>query len=276
MSRTMISTAAKRTAMRRTNLDKQHYEHLISEGFTPEEIEHLEVLGVRSLSLEEVTQKGIKKWNGTRHVSCAGLWMPFQGNYGQVRFNEPIEVGGKKFKYLGPRGAAKAWMPLGFQAITEGFKDAAKPTLLGCPTAAIVGVDNIIHTIPKDCKKPIIFDSDGWVKPQVVRALIKGALWTGGKINLFPKMPEYPCGGACEFFKSGASIKDYFDLIEKAMLPMDFLERWMDQLDPNVLGAEKHEQCLRVASKSVSLINSPLAAVLEMETRRVSKVLARQ
>ena len=102
------------------------------------------------------------------------------------------------------------------------------PTVRGIPTAAIVGVDNIIHCINKDCKLPIIFDSDGWTKPQVVRALVVGSMWTGGKINLFPQMPNYPTGGACEFFKNH-SIADYQQLIDAAMKPADFIAVWVEK-----------------------------------------------
>lgn len=211
-----------------TQLATEHYTHLLEEGFTSDEITELEAYGCRSISRLEALKLGIKKWNGTRHVSDGGLYFPFHPDYGQIRLNQPIKVDGRTFKYLGPSKPVRAWRPkTKVHAITEGWKDAAMPTVRGITTAAIVGVDNIIYCVPMGCETPIIFDSDGWQKPQVVRALVIGALWTNGRINLFPEMEEYPTGGACEFFKSGGTISEYQGLIDNALTPADFISEWI-------------------------------------------------
>ncbi len=236
-----------------TNLEKEHYAHLLSEGFTSDEIAELEMYGVQSITLNQALSKGIKKWNGNRNVSDGGLYFPFHSEYGQIRLNKPIEVEGKTFKYLGPSKPPKEWRPQPkIHARTEGWKDAAMPTVRGLATGAIVGVDNIIYCVPKGDEVPIIFDSDGWQKPQVVRALVIGAIWTNGKINLFPEMPAYPTGGACEFFKSGHSITDYQSLIDDALKPVDFISAWIERwsdFDETV-----RSECARVACELTHIL----------------------
>ncbi|MEM6838827.1 MAG: hypothetical protein AAF609_18475, partial [Cyanobacteria bacterium P01_C01_bin.120] len=239
-----------------TALELEHYQHLLGEGFTADEITELEAYGCESVTRTQALKLGIKKWNGSRHISDGGLYFPFHQEYGQIRLNTPIETDGKKFKYLGPSKPVKAWFPqTKVHAITEGWKDAAMPTVRGIPTAAIVGVDNIIYSIPESCETPIIFDSDGWKNPQVVRGLVIGALWTNGRINLFPEMPDYPTGGACEFFKSGNSIADYQALIDSAMKPGEFIKAWVQRWSDfdEILKAE----CARVAAELSHFVQSP-------------------
>lgn len=239
-----------------TELAIKHYAHLESEGFTPDEITELESYGCRSISLTQALKLGIKKWNGTRHVSSGGLYFPFHADYGQIRLDEPINADGRTFKYLGPSKPVRAWYPATkVEAFTEGWKDAAIPTVRGIPTGAIVGVDNIIYCTPMDCETPIIFDSDGWQKPHVVRALVIGALWTNGRINLFPEMADYPTGGACEFFKSGGTISDYQNLIDNAMKPSDFISEWVDHWAG--FGDELKTECARVAVELTHVLQAP-------------------
>jgi hypothetical protein len=256
-----------------TKLEKPHYEHLLSEGFTPDEITKLEIYGLKSISSSEAASMGIKKWNGTRHINDGGLWFPFTEDYGQIRFNTPLIANGKAFKYLGPSAPVKAWFPPEgrYEAITEGWKDAAMPTVRGVTTAAIAGVSNIIYSVPQDCQRPIIFDSDGWYKPQVVMALIVGALWTNGKINLFPPMNNYPTGGACEFFKNGGTIGDYQKLIDEAMKPADFLKKWISHWETIEDPALK-SQCASAAAASVYRLQNAHQFISVLE----SKVLAKQ
>lgn len=240
-----------------TALEALHYQHLLDEGFTPDEISELEMYGAVSITQNQALIKGIKKWDETRHIHLTdgGLYFPFHSEYGQIRLNKPVQVDGKTFKYLGPAKPPKEWKPKPkIHARTEGWKDAAMPTVRGIATGAIVGVDNIIYCTKKGDEIPIIFDSDGWKKPQVVRALVIGAIWTNGKINLFPEMPEYPTGGACEFFKSGYSISDYQDLIDSAMSPIEFIQAWISRWDDfdDLLKIE----CARVAAKAVRVIQA--------------------
>ena len=180
---------------------------------------------------------GIKKYDPQqrKHLSDGGIWFPFNTTYGQVRFNTALTLkSGETFKYLSPRQPAKTWIPPGghgfssVDAITEGWADAAAPTVRGVRTAAIVGTYNVIYSVDKDCGVPLIYDADGWLKPQVMRALILGAIWTNGKVNLFPQMEQYPNGGGSEFFKAGHSIADYQQLINESMRPEKLIQRWID------------------------------------------------
>lgn len=253
-----------------TQLEDAHREHLLSEGFTNDEIEELRRYGLKSVSAADCLEHGIKKWMGSRYVTDGGIWMPFHREYQQVRLNTPLNVDGKKLRYLGPSKPVKAWFPSHkYEAITEGWKDAAKPTVLGVPTAAIVGVHNIIYSIPQGCKKPIIFDSDGWRNPQVIHGLITGAIWTGGKINLFPEMPDYPKGGACEFFKSGHTIFEYKALIEEALSPQEFLEVWVSKwkdYDPEDVAV-----CCEMAVKLTTIVKDPNAALEQLQLKVLKK-----
>ena len=253
----------------KTALKSDHYSHLISEGFNPDEITELEAYGCRSITQTEALKLGIKKWNGLRHVSSGGLYFPFHNDYGQIRLDNPIESDGKKFKYLGPSKPARAWYPTSrVKAFTEGWKDAAMPSVRGIATGAIVGVDNIIYCVPKGCNIPIIFDSDGWGKPQVVRALVIGAIWTNGKINLFPFMEDYPTGGACEFFKSGNTISDYQGLIDAAMKPADFISVWISHWAE--FDEELKADCARVAMELSHILQSPNKYLTHLQ-ERISK-----
>ena len=118
-----------------TQLEQPHYMHLLSEGFSPDEISELETYGIESVSISQAKDRKIQKWNGHNHVSDGGLYFPFHDDYGQIRFNTPITVDGETFKYLGPQKPARAWFPSNpVYAITEGWKDAAMPTVRGIPT----------------------------------------------------------------------------------------------------------------------------------------------
>jgi hypothetical protein len=245
-------------------LDACHRPYFTERAFTEEHIETLKSWGVRSISKAEALALGIKKYDGERrtHLSDGGIWMPFTPTYGQIRFNQPlVTVKGETFKYLSPRTPAKAWVPPvcngwhEVQAITEGWADAAAPTVRGIPTAAIVGVYNVIYSVPQGCKVAMIYDSDGWQKPQVVRALLLGSLWTGGKINLFPEMEQFPAGGGCEFFKAGYSVADYQALIQDAYKPVDFLQAWIERFP--TMDATTRGKALWVASEAIGWLNQP-------------------
>lgn len=262
----MISTAPKLD----TELATEHYTHLQAEGFSPDEITELEAYGCKSITLTQALKLGIKKWNGHRHVSGSGLYFPFHADYGQIRLDEPINADGRTFKYLGPSKPARAWYPkTQVKAFTEGWKDAAMPTVKGIPTAAIVGVDNIIYCVPMGCETPIIFDSDGWQKPQVVRALVTSALWTNGRINLFPEMPDYPTGGACEFFKSGGTISDYQGLIDKALKPADFINEWISHWSK--FDDELKAECAKVAVELAHVLQNPSKYIEHLQRKVVQK-----
>ena len=221
----------------REDLAAEHFPYFLDRGFNFDHIQQIKAWGVRSVTIAESLKLGIKKYDpGTRkHLSDGGIWFPFTATYGQVRFNTPLTLkSGQQFKYLSPRQPAKAWIPPGahgftsVDAITEGWADAAAPTVRGVRTAAIVGTYNVVYSVDRDCGVPLIYDSDGWMKPQVMRALILGAIWTNGRVNLFPQMEQYPAGGGCEFFKSGHTITDYQQMINEAMTPYQLIKKWIE------------------------------------------------
>ena len=264
-----------------TQLEQPHYMHLLSEGFSPDEIAQLEVWGCRSMSASSANKLGIKKYDKglKRHLNHdGGLWLEFDqsSGYGQIRFNTPLKTSdGKTYKYLSPARPARAWIPptaktwKQVEAITEGYKDAAMPTLRGCPTAAIVGTYNVIYSVPKGCGVPLIYDSDGWRKPQVMRALFLGSIWCDSRINLFPTMPQFPTGGACEFFKSGHTISDYQELVNTAYKPVDFLREWMTRWGDFDL--ETKLRCEAVALEVLRWMRQPDVVLQYLQAKKDDK-----
>ncbi|MBD1871915.1 hypothetical protein H6F75_00325 [Nodosilinea sp. FACHB-131] len=262
-----------------TKLADAHYNHLLDEGFTPEQIAICEGWGVRSLSPSE--SKLMKLGNHS------GLYFPFSQGYGQIRLDKPVDENGQTKKYLGPWGTATAaWVRPNVRLSdcevgTEGWKDAAMPTLLGVTTAAFVGVDSIPYSVPRDCKMTIVFDSDGWRKHTVMTALISAAIWTQGSIALFPTMPDYPTGGACEFFKIHGDRTDvskvaaYRQVLKSAMSPSEFLEAWLDKVNgfdlAGMFGGKSHEQnyadSIKAAYESVHKLNQANAWVKVMQAK---------
>jgi hypothetical protein len=156
------------------------------------------------------------------------------------------------------------------EAITEGWADAAAPTVRGVRTAAIVGTYNVIYSIDKDCGVPLIYDSDGWMKPQVMRALILGALWTNGRVNLFPQMEAYPSGGGSEFFRSGRTIADYQQLINEALTPHQLIKKWIGfwpQMD-----RATQTKAIGVATEAAYWIRNPDQVLRYLEQCREEKI----
>jgi hypothetical protein len=265
----------------RDALAPEHYPYFLERAFNFDHIQQVQAWGVRSISLQESLKLGIKKYDPQtqKHLSDGGIWFPFTATYGQVRFNQPLTLkSGKQFKYLSPRQPAKAWIPPGahgfgsVDAITEGWADAAAPSVRGVRTAAIVGTYNVVYSVDRDCGVPLIYDSDGWMKPQVMRALILGAIWTNGRVNLFPQMEQYPSGGGCEFFKSGHSIADYQQLINEAMLPMKLIQKWIEfwpQMDKKVQG-----QAIAVATEAAHWIHKPDLVLSYLQQCRDEKLPA--
>lgn len=261
------------------NLSPDHFPYFIERGFNFDHIQLIQSWGVRSINLQESLRLGIKKYDpGTkRHLSDGGIWFPFTSTYGQVRFNTALKLkSGEEYRYLSPRQPAKAWIPPGghgfgsVDAITEGWADAAAPTVRGVRTAAIVGTYNVIYSVDKDCGVPLIYDSDGWMKPQVMRALILGALWTNGRVNLFPQMEAYPSGGGSEFFKSGRTIADYQQLINEALTPHQLIKKWIGfwgQMD-----RATQTKAIGVAAEAAYWIRNPDQVLRYLEQCRDQKI----
>jgi|GEM_PF-4475532 len=269
------------TAPDPATLSVEHYGYFTERGFNFEHIAQIKAWGVKSITKREALSRGIKKYDplAKEHLSDGGIWLPFTDAYGQVRFNTPIKTrDGKTYKYLSPATPARAWIPPGgigiksCSAITEGWADAAAPTVRGVRTAAIVGVYNVIYSIERGCQVPIIFDCDGWRKPQVMRALLQASIWTDGKVNLFPYMEQYPDGGGSEFFKAGHTPADYQQLINQAMRPEALLKAWIEHwpsLDP-----KEAQGAVWVASEALQWLRNPDTLLDYLQQCRDEKIPA--
>jgi phage/plasmid-associated DNA primase len=195
-----------------SQLQLQHAQHLIEEGFNAGQIARWVDQGLQSLSSDQAKEKGFKTKNKDgRWISGAGLYFPFVGDFGQIRLDVPIDrQNGAQAKYL----------------ITEGAKDAAAGTLHGgIPTGAIAGVSHY-RALKEGTGYTILFDADGWVNASVFSNLFHAAKWVGGKVQLLPEIKGYPKAGLCEYFKAGHTSSDYKALIESAKKPETLLMEW--------------------------------------------------
>lgn len=208
-----------------------HIDHLIAEGFTTNQINQLQTLGVRSITQAEAIQKGFKVWAKGDWISGSGIYFPFTDGFGQIRLDTPItREDGSCAKYLTPcKAKAQAYLPENCRVITEGFKDSQAGTLQGeIPTGAIAGVSHY-KALPQSAGLTTIFDSDGWTNPHVITSLIYCGVWLKGKINLIPTIPGQPKAGLCEYFKAGYTKEDYQKLIQEAYTPKQFLFEWLER-----------------------------------------------
>ncbi|MDV3351726.1 phage/plasmid primase, P4 family [Leptothoe sp. LEGE 181152] len=178
--------------------------------------------GVRSVTEGEATQLlGFKALD-------FGIWFPFGGGYGQLRYNTA------KPKYHNPKKekcTPTAWSPTGnikdCEAITEGWCDAFIGTQRGkVNVAATAGVSHVPSTLPASTGQTVLFDADGMTNGGVMQALIKAGLHLRGKIQLIP-LECGPKAGCEEFFKVGKTADDFQDLLKAAVSPRVFLERWL-------------------------------------------------
>jgi hypothetical protein len=193
---------------------KSHLTHLQSEGFSLQAIDQLQDWGVRSIVRSEAKNLNIT-YQGQ---NPSGLWFPFQQSYGQLRTDNFF------LKYLSPACMeTRPWNPSA-QVVTEGYKDAAAGTLMGgIPTAAIAGVTHY-RSLPQ-LGQTVIFDSDAATNPNVFTALVRAAIYLGGKAIAIPQ--DFGSkAGLCEFFKE-FSIQDqpdaYQELLATAMTPLEML-----------------------------------------------------
>jgi hypothetical protein len=212
-------------------LSRDHRDHMLSEGFAESQVYRLvKDYGIRSMAEIEARELGFvvadeKRKNTKGTVSSSGLYFPFKGDFGQLRCDNPPIRNGKPCKYLTPTWqTSQAWIPDEAGVVTEGYKDAAAGTLHGrIPTGAIAGVSHVRKALEKGCNADLLFDSDGWTNPSVFAALISGADWTGGKIQLIPEIEDQPKAGLCEYFKAGHTAEDYDNLLDGAMSIQEFL-----------------------------------------------------
>lgn len=273
------------------SLNPIHCKHLLGEGFTPDEINQLISWGVRSIDSKEAAKLGFTGNTG-------GIYFPFTDSFGQLRCDNPPIRKGKPCKYLTPFGkGSQHWVPrdLPFPKVcTEGHKDAAAGTLHGgIPTMAIAGVSHYRKALAKDSGITIVFDSDGWVNPQVFSCLVAAADWTKGKIQLIPEIEGEPKAGLCEYFKAGHTPDDYAKLIDSAYKIKQFLlelpNHWKSieavkvsrilrtvfSLAINHLSPAETRQLAAICKAVLKPQNVP-APVVDEELKRSQKILAKQ
>jgi hypothetical protein len=151
-------------------LSEGHRQHLLSEGFTEQQIAEFLRRGVRSVDSAEAKRLGLNVQcdRAKNTVYPTGIYFPFTKGFGQVRCDNPPIRNGKSAKYLTPVGKkSAAWLPENCKAITEGWKDAVAGTWHGgTPTGALAGVSHY-KCLPRGSGYTVIFDADGWHNPQV-------------------------------------------------------------------------------------------------------------
>jgi P4 family phage/plasmid primase-like protien len=231
-------------------INEQHREHLLSEGFTLDQIETMQAMGVRSITEVEASAMGfrIKQPDGSS-ASSSGLYFPFADGFGQIRAdNLLLNRQGKPAKYLTPVGAkSQAMIPVGCKVITEGAKDALAGTMHGgLPTGALAGVSHALKALKPCSSYVFLFDADGRTNPNVFRSLVVAAVHGRSKIQLVPAMEgQSPKAGLCEYFKAGHTAADYQKLIASAMSIPEFLltlpSHWIG------LGETQVMRCVEVA-----------------------------
>ena len=131
-----------------------HRQHLLDEGFTPEEIATWTREGLESLSPEEAKQRKFRRKINGKWSASSGLYFPFTSDFGQLRVDKPLlRDSGQSAKYLTPLGTpSQAWIPDGCQVITEGLKDGRAGTVKGgIPTGAIAGVSHYRKALKPSC-----------------------------------------------------------------------------------------------------------------------------
>jgi phage/plasmid-associated DNA primase len=199
-------------------LKPHHIEHLLNEGFSIPDIYSMIIdHGVKSVGKQQAHELGFT-FEGK---SSSGLLFP-----NEIKFDD------KAFpKYCQKAGSnVQAYFIDNCKVITEGFKDAFSGTVHGkIPTGTISGVQSFEKVLAPDSGYTLIFDSDGWTNPKVMIALLRAGKKVNGKINLVPHILGEPKAGLCEFFKAGYTDKDYFELVNNAYKPDEFLNVWINE-----------------------------------------------
>ena len=216
----------------------KHVDHFKGDGWTDEEILQAVEWGVRSLSRDEATGRlGYK-------APSSGIGFPHTPHWWQVRLDRPyyydqhtgekVELG----KYMSPRGEIADWAlwspPTAekLDAVTEGWKDAFIGTVRGgLSVGAVAGLNHIPKALPKGCKVDVIGDSDSWLNADVIGALIKGGLHTGGKVAIVSGDPKAK-RGLTEFSNDApdTTAGRLQALLEGAQRPKDLFKSWLDFL----------------------------------------------
>ncbi|MGK7913971.1 MAG: hypothetical protein AB4038_00245, partial [Prochloraceae cyanobacterium] len=249
--------------MKQEHLLPHHVEHLLSEGFTSEQIQLSIEMGVQSLSEKEALSMGFKVWDGKEWKSGAGIYFPFTDDFGQLRLDQPIvRKNGSVAKYLTPCGKkTQAYVPDACGAITEGIKDALAACWFGqIPTGAIAGVTLYRQALEKGSGATMLYDHDALNNPKVFLHLINSGLWSNGKVQIIPKIPGQEKAGLCEYFKAGHTAEDYKKLLDSAYTPKELLMEWPKHWH------EMPDQRISEAIKVALDLAAKLLDVLEQET----------
>lgn len=168
----------------------------------------------------------VNRGNGYFEAVGKGILMKFTDDFYQLKPDESFELNGKTIKYMSPSGvSAKAFLPPGCKVITEGLFDALAGTHHGgIVTGAIAGVSHCLKALWEGHKKTIIFDSDGWSNPQIIRALYIAAKHGNSKVQLVPVIAGHPKAGLEEYFRYGGGTPEtYKQLIDSAYKPLELL-----------------------------------------------------
>lgn len=270
-----------------STLAPHHIAHLLSEGFTADQIQNFATAGVRSITATEARELGfLTRDNSNTLVSGDGLLFPFTSTFSQLRLDKPItRKNGSVAKYLTPgKKQAQAMTPDGCEVYTEGWKDAQAGTLHGgVTTGALAGVSHYRKALKPGSGGVLLFDADGWINPSVFRSLFNAGMWISGQVNLLPEIPDQPKAGLCEYFKAGYTSKDYQALIDNAMTPEAFLldlpSHWKNL--PVQRMSEAVGVVMRLAAQHLnplqhSVLISRVSKGTGIEKRRISGVLAKE
>jgi phage/plasmid-associated DNA primase len=209
-------------------LTREGYEHLQSEGFSDEHLATIVSTGVRWVDEAEALALGFK-W---RHPN-KGLYFPSTQHLRP--FPAATKANGDEVKYLRSKATWVAPTDIAYQVETEGAKDALAGSLIGgIPTLAKPGVS--FYSRPEwQCPtvKVTLYDSDTWVKPQLITFIVKAAIAQRTLIQVVPECKGFEKSGLVEFFKSGKNAQDYKALIDSAMNVHEFLTalpgHWQEQ-----------------------------------------------
>jgi ABC-type oligopeptide transport system ATPase subunit len=225
-------------------LNLEHVNHLLAEGFTPEQIDTFVSNGlVKSLTADEAYKAGFSVAIEEIPVT-GGLLFQFSSTFAQLRLdNQNIipkdrnDSDSKYAKYLSLGGAIDrdcAYIPDGCKAVTEGMKDSLAFTHIGgIPTGAVAGVSHISKALPKGCAYTIVFDHDAWENFEVFKNLIRAGVHCGARVAIVPAIEGEPKAGGCEFFKVGHTADDYKLLLDNAQTPEELFKEWLDRQQVN-------------------------------------------
>jgi len=188
-------------------------QHLLDELGSPDAVEAAIRHGARSIDADGAQQQGYR-YRGHR---TGGLLLPFGGDFGQLRCDDPpVASNGDVVKYLNRAGVRQKPATFGGgnpTMATEGWKDALCLHLAtGATVQALAGVS--AHHLLATTVELLIYDADARDNPAVWSQLITAGLQRGSlRLSFFPAEIAGPKGGACEYFRAAGAHS--FDSIER-------------------------------------------------------------